>query len=48
MKQIVRAAAVADIDRYEKYLVFFRIHPRHVEFKRLIHGARHLPRLFRR
>ena len=31
---------------YEKYLVFFSVHPRHVEFKRVLHGSRHLPRLF--
>ena len=34
-------------DPYTKYLLFFRVHARHVEFKRLVHGARHLPRLFR-
>lgn len=32
---------------FERYLIFFRPHSRHVEFKRVIHGARHLPRLFR-
>jgi plasmid stabilization system protein ParE len=32
---------------FERYLIFFERHPRSVEFKRVIHGARHLPRLFR-
>ena len=32
---------------FERYLVFFLPHSRHVEFKRVVHGARHLPRLFR-
>lgn len=32
---------------FDRYLVFFQRHPRHVEFKRVVHGARHLPRLFR-
>ena len=32
---------------FERYLVFFHPHPKHVEFKRVLHGARHLPRLFR-
>ena len=32
---------------YGKYLLFFHVHVRHVEFKRLVHGAQHLPRLFR-
>lgn len=32
---------------FDRYLIFFRLHPRHVEFKRLLHGARNLPRLFR-
>lgn len=32
---------------FERYLIFFRLHPRHVEFKRLLHGARNLSRLFR-
>ena len=32
---------------FGKYLLFFRVHERHVEFKRLVHGAQHLPRLFR-
>lgn len=31
---------------FGKYLLFFRVHAKHVEFKRLVHGARHLPRLF--
>jgi plasmid stabilization system protein ParE len=36
------------IPGFWRYLIFYRIHPRHVEFKRVLHGARHLPRLFRR
>jgi len=32
---------------FDRYLIFFQCHLRHVEFKRVVHGARHLPRLFR-
>jgi plasmid stabilization system protein ParE len=33
---------------FDRYLIFFRLHPRHVEFKRQLHGTRNLPRLFPR
>jgi plasmid stabilization system protein ParE len=36
------------IPGFWRYLIFYCVHPRHVEFKRVLHGARHLPRLFRR
>jgi plasmid stabilization system protein ParE len=32
---------------YDRYPIFFQRHSHHVEFKRVVHGARHLPRLFR-
>ncbi len=33
---------------FENYLVFYRVEPEAVRLLYVVHGARHLPRLFRR
>ena len=35
------------IPKFRRYLIFFAVRPRHVEFKRVLYGMRNLPRLFR-